>query len=390
MNELIEKFKILLTQIDTTFVRYLHTDIEWEARLIALLGARGVGKTTLLLQHIKLYHNVDDTLFVAADDLYFTQHSLVELATNFYRNGGKHLFIDEIHRYKNWSVEVKNIYDTMPQLQVVYTGSSILDLERGGADLSRRKLQYYLYGLSFREYLRMAYNIAIETHKWHDILTNKINFPFKTHRPIQLFKEYLQTGYYPFFAEKGYLSRLKNVIMQTLEVDIPQFAGMSIGSTQKLKALLYIIAQSVPFKPNFSKIATDLDISRNDIKNLLFYLEKAGLISQLRSDTNGIKLLGKTEKIYLDNTSLAYAITDSMPNIGNIRETAFYMTTKVRHDVKSSSKSDFSVDGFTFEIGGKSKQRQQIKDMENAYVVKDDIEHGSEYIIPLWTIGLEY
>lgn len=390
MENLKEQFRAQLDQVDSGFIRYLHDQIEWDARLIALLGARGVGKTTLLLQHIRMNNNIDDTLFVSADDLYFTQHTLVELATTFYKNGGKHLYIDEIHRYKNWSKEVKNIYDQLPQLQVVYTGSSILDLEKGGSDLSRRKLQYYLYGLSFREYLAMAEGLELPVHSLESILNNRIDFPYRTHRPIQLFKEYLRSGYYPFFKEKAYLIRLSNVILQTLEVDIPQFANMNVGTTHKLRTLLYIIAQSVPFKPNFSKLARDLDISRNDVKDLIFYLEKAGLLSQLRSDTGGIMLLGKTEKIYLDNTNLAYAISSDTPDLGNLHETAFFMLTRVTQDVKSSTVSDFTIGDYTFEVGGKAKSRKQIKNVENSYIVKDDIEYGSNGTIPLWTLGLGY
>lgn len=390
MKILIEKYRMLLAVTPTTFIRYLHNKIEWNSRLIAILGARGVGKSTLLLQRIKLYENIEETLFVYADDLYFSKNTLYDLAVTFYQNGGKKLYIDEIHKYKGWSVEIKNIYDLLPNLNVVYTGSSILDLEKDGADLSRRKLQYYMYGLSFREYLFLSENIKVPIHTLKDVLANKIQFPYEKKRPIQLFKNYLQQGYYPFFYEKGYHSRLRNVINQTLEIDIPLFANMNVNTTLKLRKLLYIIAESVPFKPNFTKIAKELDSSRNDIKDILYYLEKAGIINQLRTDTQGIKLLGKVDKVYLDNPNLAYAISQSEPNIGNIRETIFYSWLKVVEEVKTSRTADFSIGKHTFEIGGKNKTQQQIANTNNAYLVKDDIEYGFKNTIPLWAFGFIY
>ncbi len=299
METLIRTYRVLLNNTTTDFVRYLHNQILWESRLIAILGARGVGKTTLLLQHIKQYDDIGKSLFVTADDIYFSTHSLFDLALGFYQNGGEKLYIDEIHKYKGWSTEIKNIYDQIPQLKVVYTGSSILDLEKGGADLSRRKLEYHMTGLSFREYLAISRGIEIPIHSLEDILVNKIEFPYQTERPLALFKEYVQNGFYPFFNDPGYYIRLKSVLNQTLENDIPDFAQMNISTAQKLKKLLYIIAQSVPFKPNFSKFSRDLDVSRNDIPNLMFYLEKAGVINQLRDDTKGIKLLGKVINLKL-------------------------------------------------------------------------------------------
>ena len=389
MEILISTYKRLLNNINTDFIRYIHSKIEWENRLIAIVGARGIGKTTLLLQHIKLYDDINTSLFVFADNMYFTEHSLFELALKFYQNGGKKIYIDEIHKYKNWSREIKNIYDEIPNLNIIYTGSSILDLENNGADLSRRKLQYYMYGLSFREYLEMLESIQIPIHKFDDVLSNNIEFPYER-RPVFLFHKYLQEGYYPFFKEKGYLEKLRNVINQTIEVDIPQFANMSVGTIRKLRQLLYIISKSVPFKPNISKISNDLDMSRNNMRDILFFLEKAGIISQIRNDTGGIKLLGKVEKVILDNTNLSYALSQKETNIGNIRETFFYSVMKVTKDVFASKVSDFAIDDFIFEVGGKNKGQQQIASAKNAYVVKDDIEYGTANIIPLWAFGLTY
>ena len=390
MEMLKEQMKVQLELVDDGFVRYLHDKINWQAQLIAILGARGVGKTTMLLQHIKRYNTLDDTLFVYTDNIYFTKHTLFDLALDFYKNGGRHLYIDEIHKYKNWSQEIKNIYDSLPRLQVVYTGSSILDLEQGGADLSRRKLQYYLYGLSFREYLQLKHNIVVSVHTLEDLVQNNIRFPHSDLQPLPAWKSYVQTGYYPFFMKGNYLQLLNGVILQTVENDIPMFAGLSMGVARKLKTLLYIIAQSVPFKPNMSAIAADLGISRNDVGDLFFYLEKAGLINQLRSDITGIRLLGKVDKVYLNNTNLMYAIAGGNTDIGNERETAFYTLARVTDPVTTSSVSDFQIGDYIFEVGGKKKGRKQIEAVENGIVVKDDIEYGSKGIVPLWAFGLMY
>lgn len=277
----------------------------------------------------------------------------------------------------------------IPELKVVYTGSSILELETGEADLSRRKLEYRMTGLSFREYLAIFRGYHLPVYSLDDILNHKVDFPYDKERPLLLFKEYLQQGFYPFFKEKGYLIRLQSIINQTLENDIPTFAKMNMTTTQKIKRLLYIIAQSVPFKPNFTKLATLLDLNRNTVSDLMRYLEKAGMISQLRAGTEGIRLLGKVDKVYLNNTNLAYALSDNTPDIGNVRETMFFTTMKAFYPIVSSSVSDFLIGDYTFEIGGKKTQKQ-VRDVENAYVVKDDIEYGMRNIIPLWMFGFIY
>lgn len=390
MDMLIRTFRTRLENTPTDYVRDLHDKISWNSRLVAILGARGVGKSTLVLQHIKLHEDIRSTLYVSADDLYFSTHTLVELAEKFYQDGGKVLYIDEIHKYKNWSTEIKNIYDTYADLRVGYTGSSILDLEKGGADLSRRKLEYRLPGLSFREYLSIGKGIRIPVHSLEQVVTNKIDFPYKEHRPIALFKEYLKAGYYPYFQEEGYYLRLQSVINQIVSNDVPVFAEMTVSTAQKLKKLLYIIAQSVPFKPNYSKLARDLDINRNLVSDLMVYLEKAQLINILRDDTKGISALGKVDKVYLNNTNLAYALSDSTPDVGNIRETVFLSLLMQTQVITSSSVSDFRIEDRTFEVGGRNKKQKQVRNVQNAYVVKDDIEYGYKNVIPLWAFGLTY
>ena len=390
MRTLVAKYRNLLKNVDTTYIRHTHDTITWNDRLIAILGARGVGKTTLVLQHIKLYEDVDTTLFVFADDLWFSTHSLVELAEIFYTNGGKVLYIDEIHKYKNWSQEIKNIYDSYPQLKVRYTGSSILDLQRGSHDLSRRVLEYQMYGLSFREYVALKYGVEIPIHTLEQVLANKIEFPYADYRPVALFKEYLRSGYYPYFKDDGYEVRLAKTINTIVEVDIPKFAELSVSTAEKLKTLLYIIAQSVPFKPNYSKIGRDLDMNRNAVADLMVWLDKADLINILRDDTEGYKLLGKVNKIYLNNPNSAYVLSDEEPNVGNIRETIFFGWLRATHNITASSAADFKVGKYTFEVGGRKKGQRQIKDIDNAFVVKDDIEYGHLNEIPLWAFGLLY
>ena len=390
MRTLVARYRNILKNVDTSYVRNIHSTIPWNDRLIAILGARGVGKTTLVLQHIKLYEDVDTTLFVYADDLWFSTHSLVTLAEIFYTNGGRVLYIDEIHKYKNWSQEIKNIYDQYPDLKVRYTGSSILDLQKGSHDLSRRVLEFQMHGLSFREYVALRYGADIPIHTLEQVLANKIEFPYTDYRPVALFKEYLRQGYYPYFKEPGYELRLTKTINAILEVDIPKFAELSISTSEKLKTLLYIVAQSVPFKPNYSKIARDLDMHRNAVSDLMVWLNKANLINILRDDVEGYKLLGKINKIYLNNPNLAYALSDDEPNIGNIRETIFLAWLRATHKVTASSVSDFKVGKYTFEVGGKKKGQHQIKDVEHAYVVKDDIEYGHLNEVPLWAFGLLY
>ena len=389
MEQLIELFRRLLLLTDTSYIRYLYDKIDWSARMIGIVGPRGVGKTTMLLQRIKLNHSLDDTLFINADDLYFAEHRLFDLASDFYKNGGRHLFIDEVHKYSEWSKELKMIYDYYPDFQIIFTGSSILDIYKGNADLSRRALSYYLPGLSFREYLNLSYGMQLPAYSLEDILSHKIEFP-ETRLPLPLFKEYMMKGYYPFFRDPGYEQRLRNVIGLTVENDIPIYASMNIASTKKIRQLLYIISQSVPFKPDFTKIGQMIDVHRNQVTDFLYYLERAGIIAQLRGETGGIRLLGKVEKVYLDNTNLIYALAENKSDIGNIRETFFLSQMKVYNDVFSSEKSDFRIENFTFEVGGQGKQQKQIEGIENAYIVKDNIEYGYKNIIPLWHFGFNY
>lgn len=390
MEKLRQRYYNQLDNTSTTFVRYPQNSIRWDARLNAILGARGVGKTTLMFQHIKLAGQRDMSMVVFADDIFFSHHTLLDMADTFYKNGGKYLYIDEVHKYNNWSTEIKNIYDQIPGLSIVYTGSSILDLEKGGADLSRRQLKNYMYGMSFREWLQMVKNIEVPQLTLEQILAGNIVFPYNKHRPLPLFKEYLECGYYPFGRDINFIERINAVVDQTLETDIPQFAGLSVGVMRKIKQLMQIISQITPFKPNYSDLARDLTVNRNDLKEYLFYLEKSGLIQNLSASDHGLNLLAKVEKVYLDNTNLMFALCGGLPDTGNLRETFFFNQMKVRHSVYSSEVADFLVDGHTFEVGGRKKGKKQIAGQVDAYVVKDDIEYTDGNVIPLWAFGLTY
>ena len=390
MEALFSRFQRLLSETNTDFLRYLHDKIIWTDRMIAIVGARGVGKTTMMLQRIKLHHNISDTLYVTADDMYFADHKLLDLAEQFVKMGGKYLFIDEIHRYANWSKELKLIYDYLPHLQVVFTGSSMLDIYRGTDDLSRRVQLYALHGMSFREYLNLRYHLQLQPLSLDDVLHHNVAFDGVDY-PLAAFKDYLNNGYYPFSREVGlYYERLRQIVQLILDVDIPQFANMNAATSQKLKQLLAIIAKSVPFKPNYSKIASIMGVSRDVLPDYILYMERAGLVNRLFTATTGIRELGKVAKIYLNNTNLAYALGGSNTDIGNIRETFFFNQLSVKADVRESPVSDFLVDGFTFEIGGRKKGAKQIADTDNAYIVKDDIEFGFANTIPLHHFGMLY
>ena len=390
MQNLIKAFHIQLEITPMKFFRPFHDAINWDNRLIGLLGPKGVGKSTLLLQHIRRDLPIDETLYVQADDFYFTTHRLFDLAYDFFAQGGKFLFIDEIHKYRHWSTEIKQMYDQLPLLHVVYSGSSLLDLEKGGADLSRRTREYTMPGLSFREYLNLSMGWQLDTASLDEVLSGKVDFPFGEYRPLKYFKTYMKQGFYPFFGEPDYLPKLKRVVMTTVEEDIPRYAEMSISSREQLKKLMYVLAQSVPYKPNYSELERDLGIPRNSLPDYIAYLEKARLLSALREKTSGNSMIRKIDKIYLDNPNMAYALSDTEPDLGNMRETLFIAWMKDLYPLTASPVSDFEIGGKTFEVGGKKKGKKQIQAAEEGYVVKDDIEYAYRNIIPLWMFGFVY
>lgn len=389
MEKLYEIFNRLLKLEWGDFLRYQYGQINWDSRMLGLVGPRGVGKTTLFFQHIKRDLSPKDALYVSADHLYFADHTLIELADEWCKQGGRHLFIDEIHKYANWSRELKQIYDTHPDMQVAFTGSSILDIYKGSADLSRRAPIYEMQGLSFREYLWLFHQIQVPTYALEEILDHRPEIPGVSH-PLPLFNDYCKRGYYPFGREENFEIKLEQVINQTLEVDIPQYAAMNTSTGRKLKQLLAIIAQSVPFKPVMLTLSEMIGVSRNSLADYFLYMEKSGMIGQLRGATGGIRGLGKVDKVYLDNPNLVYSFAPLSANTGNLRETFFYNQMRVKYDVITSKKADFQINDLTFEVGGKNKKQKQIEDASKGYVVKDNIETGYSNIIPLWSIGLTY
>lgn len=389
MEQLFEYFKRKLHDTPTDLIRYKYEEIEWGGHAFGLVGPRGVGKSTMLLQHIKTQLEVKDTLYVSADHLYFTSHTLVELADRFYKMGGKHLFIDEIHKYDGWSTEVKQIFDSYSDLQLVISGSSILEITKGMADLSRRVPIYEMQGLSFREYLHLFHGIKMDVVKMEKLLQHEYDIPGVEH-PLPLFHDYLRRGYYPFGSDAAYDIELMQVVVQTMESDIPLYLNTNVSVGRKLKQLLMVVAESVPFKPVMQKLADVTGINRNYIQDYLMYMERAGMIAQLRDAVGGIRGLGKIEKVYLDNTNLIYVLAPKRADIGNIRETFFMNQMRVIGDVMCSPVSDFLVDGMTFEIGGRKKGQKQISEVSNGYVVKDDIETGYANVLPLWAFGLLY
>ena len=388
-NSLYSYMEELLETTPTEFYRYKYDEVDWEGRLTGIVGPRGVGKSTMVLQYIKSHRSEGLHLYVIADNVYFTSHSLIQLADEFVKDGGTHLYIDEIHKYKDWSRELKQIYDVHPALKVTFTGSSVLDIQQGEVDLSRRVVMETMQGLSFREFLRFFYDIQAPIVSLEDILNHNVELPGLLH-PLPYFREYLKQGYYPYALQGRFATRLQQVINQTIETDIPQYADMKASTARKLKQLLMVISGLAPMKPNADNLAREIGVSKNNVPDYILYLEKAGMIGQLRDDTGGLRGLGKVEKIYLDNPNLMYALSEGEPNIGNLRETFFYNQMRERNSVISSRVSDFMIGKYTFEVGGKKKGKKQISNVSDAFVVRDDIEYGNDNIIPLWHFGLNY
>lgn len=390
MQALYEQFYQLLELTPMNFFREKIDQINWDVRILGILGQKGVGKSTLILQHIKRQGNVDESLYIVADDIYFSAHTLLETARDFFARGGKYLYIDEIHKYQNWSREIKNIYDSLPLLHVVYSGSSMLDLKQGGADLSRRVIEYHLPVWSFREYLNLRCGWQLKTATLEEVLKGKVDFPYGAERPLMYFDEYMKKGCYPFSLEPEFETRLRQVVNTTVELDIPKYAQMTIAATRKLKKFMYYISKSVPVKINYSDMARDLALDREDLPKYLEYLEKAELVSVLRMKANGDAILRKMDKLYLHNPNMSYVLSGEKPNDGNSRETIFLCWTKHLYDTLESPISDFEIAGKTFEVGGRKKGKKQIQDATEGYVVKDNIEYVFDNQVPLWMFGFLY
>lgn len=397
MEILYEKFIRKIEQTQVNFIRSMLDVIHWDARLIGIKGARGVGKTTLILQYIKQNLPIDhSTLYVTLDNIWFANNTLSDLTDQFVKRGGKYLFLDEVHKYPNWSQELKNIYDDYSELKVVFTGSSMLELLNGRADLSRRAIVYTMQGLSYREYINLTRGLSIpfikleELLKDHAGIAREINTKFK---PLEHFITYLKSGYYPFFQEipELYYNRVEEVINLILEIELPLLRNVDVAYVSKLKQLLQIIAESVPFIPNVSKLSERIGVNRNTFISYLHFLQEANITRNLYKDAKGITKMQKPDKIYLENSNLQYAFAPIHANMGNARETFFINQLSYKHTVEYAPESDFLVDHtYTFEVGGKTKTDRQIKNTANSYLVSDDLEYGTPNRIPLWMFGFLY
>jgi predicted AAA+ superfamily ATPase len=397
MESIDERF---LKKIDATsliFIRSIIDKISWEARLIGIKGPRGVGKTTLLLQYIKKNLPIDhSTLYVSLDNIWFAQNNLVDLVDDFAKRGGKYLFLDEVHKYPNWSIEIKNIYDDFPELKVVFTGSSMLEILNARADLSRRAVIYHMQGLSFREYLAIKTGQEFAVHSLEEIIANHVSISreiLQKVKPLAHFGSYLNHGYFPFFQEVPtlYHQRLEEVVNMTLEIELPLLRSVDISYIPRLKHLLHIISESVPFIPNVTKLAERIGINRNTLVSYLFFLQEAHLTKNLYKDIKGITQMQKPEKIYLENTNFQFAFTPKNADLGNLRETFFINQLSNSHTVEYVKDGDFRIDGrYIFEVGGKNKSSEQIQGVKNSFIAADDIEYGNAKRIPLWLFGFMY
>lgn len=396
MEKLVQKYYQKLGRTQTLKVRSLMEEIDWTNRFIGIKGARGAGKTTLLFQYIILKElPTKQTLYISLDDLYFTENTLYNLAEQFVNEGGEYLLVDEVHRYGNWSSELKNIYDDMPDLQVVFTGSSLIHIEKAGGDLSRRAVIYELAGLSFREFLHFDGHLCHDKISLDDILNHHVDISreiVSKIKPLANFKEYLRYGYFPYFLENkdAYLQKLTETLLLALSTDLPPTYNLSYASIEKIKQLLYIMAESVPFKPNISKLSERIGVSRNSLLDFLRYLEDLRIVKRLYAETKGIGLLQKPEKLYLYHSNISFALNAAQADIGSIRESFFISHLSLEYPLAYSAEGDFRVGKNVFEVGGKSKSQKQIRGLANAYIAADNIEIGFKNKIPLWLFGFVY
>ncbi len=398
MEKLIKRYRVRIKNTLVSNKRYLYQNIDWNDRLICIKGSRGVGKTTLILQYIKQnFINDETTLYISLDDIHFQVNTLIDTVEEFYLNGGKRIFIDEVHKYSNWSIEIKNIYDTFTDLKIVFTSSSLLEIHKGEADLSRRAVNYTLEGLSFREFIQLETHQNYNTLTLDQILCNHLEIAQEITSNVKiypLFKKYLITGFYPFYleGEASYMLKLKSVIDLTLESDIPSVYHTEFKTIYKLKKLLYIIATSLPYQTNITELSRSIETSsRNSTLLYLDYLDKGKLTANLKTSAKGKNIMVKPDKIYLENPNLMYAIGNTNLIDGNVRETFFFNQVRSKHIVNTSKQSDFLVDElYTFEIGGKGKKQKQILNIENSYIAADNIEIGFQNKIPLWLFGFLY
>jgi uncharacterized protein len=397
MEKIYDLHQQYLRKTQVTFERYLMQKINWNSQLIAIRGPKGVGKTTMILQHIKqVFGQSEKALYVSMDSIAAKSLTIFEIAEYHLRKGGTHLFIDEIHKYNDWSREIKSIYDLYPELNIVFSGSSILQIYKSFADLSRRAVDYDMAGLSLREYLALETRLSLKAYSFDDLLQNHVEIAEEISRQVnvfQYFESYLQHGYYPFYVEdkQDFGLKLENVINTILDVDLPFMLEINVHNIFKMKKLLYLLATELPFQPNVSKLAGSLELNRATLNNYFYYLSEAKLLHLLTDAGKSYSTLSKPEKIYLQNTNLIFAIAGSNINKGTLRELFFLNQVSAQNTVNYSKEGDFKVNThFTFEIGGPNKDFKQIADLSHSFLAVDDLLIGRGHRIPLWLFGFLY
>ena len=399
METLFEKQDALLRATDMSIIRSFMNDVNWEAPMLCIRGPRGVGKSTLLRQYVKQHYEPgsEEVLYCSMDWVYFSQHSMLEVAEKFYKRGGKLLIFDEVHKYEQWSREVKEVSETYPNLQIFLSGSSMLKLLDGDADLSRRCRGYDMPGLSFREYLRFYKGIELPASTLEEILENPKGIAATVNgvcRPLQHFHDYLKYGYYPFYLTNpiDYYALIEQTVNYVIDVELPQLKNVNSSNCRKIRALLCVLSQQVPFDVDITKLATMTELQRNTVLEYLNHLKGAKLLNLLFSDLLSVKKMQKPDKIYLENPNLLYALATTPVKIGTARECFAVNQLSYAHTVEyGKTQGDFRVDGkWIFEVGGEKKTFDQIADLPDSYILADDIEmpHGNK--LPLWMIGFLY
>lgn len=397
MDDLLSLSQKKIAKVPLGFKRYLLDKINWTNRLIGIKGARGTGKTTMLLQWLNLQKlPTSQVAYFSLDELYFTKHSLVDTAQIFYNQGGKVLALDEVHKYPTWAQEIKNLYDRYEDLHILFSGSSIIDIARQEGDLSRRAVMYELRGLSYREYLNFRHQLDFTPLSLHQLLENtgEIQKLFDDEfKPLAFLKDYFKFGYYPFYESdaESYHMQLRQLTRTIVETDMSELQGFDIRHARKMMQLIYVVAQQVPFKPNITALAAKTGLHRNSVNNYLYFLNEARLIHLLYSPGNSVSTLQKPEKVYLDNPNLLYALAESLPLLGTVREVFFASQVSVTHRIFQGSLADFVVDSkYHFEIGGRTKGTKQIAHIPEGWIVKDDLDFPIGRSIPLWMFGFLY
>jgi hypothetical protein len=398
METLFKKHRILISQTDTGIVREMMKSVNWEKQLVSIRGSRGVGKTTLMRQYIKQHFGVNagEALYCVMDSMYFTNHTLQEVAERFHLMGGKHLFLDEVHKYPTWSKELKEIIDLWPDMKITFTGSSLLQILNADADLSRRVLSYDMAGLSFREYLRFYKGIDLPAHSLEEILEDAdavCDEVCKVCHPQALFEEYLHVGYYPFYDgdEQEYDGRIENVVSFIIDQEMTQFCGVDPAYTRKLKAMMLFLANNLPYDVNIAKLSSYLELNKTTVLSYLSNMQRAELLHLLYADNKSVTKMQKPDKIYVHNPNMLCALGTQL-NIGTLRECFVVNQLSVGHSVEyGKTQGDFLIDGkITIEVGGQDKSFDQIADIPNSFILADSMEFPVGKKLPLWIVGLLY